>query len=141
MSKQTRVDLEAFRAQQEEAEKAAKLEEEGATTPAIAETWSVGPRKRKKAREGEAVGGIKFRRTSTAKSGEGGASQKQASAAAVGITPDPSLESSGKTSSAADGKSSVSKEDIVSPAAASPLSPPAPISGLGLAAYSSDEED
>ena len=141
VSKQTRVDLEAFRVQQGEAEKAAKLEEEGSTAPAVAETWSVGPRKRKKAREGEAVGGIKFRKTSTAKSEERGANQKQASAAAVGVDPKADLGNRDKTGSAAEGKSSVMTKDILPPAAASPPSPPAPTPGLGLVAYSSDEDD
>lgn len=141
VNKQTRADLEAFRAQQEEAEKAAKLEEGDSTAPAVTETWSVGPRKRKKAREGEAVGGIKFRRTSTAKSEERGASQKQASAAAVGVTPKADLGGHDKTGSAVEAKSSVSATDVVPPIAESSPSPPALVIGLGLVAYSSDEDD
>ena len=61
VKKETFEQLEAFRKQREEAEKVAK-EEEGGEVPAAAETWTVGPRKRKKGKEGVGIGGVKLRK-------------------------------------------------------------------------------
>ena len=63
--KQTSEQLDAFRKQQEEAEKAAKQDDTTAVEPETTESWSVGARKRKKGREKEGIGGVKLRRLST----------------------------------------------------------------------------
>ncbi|KAK5134408.1 hypothetical protein LTR08_006455 [Meristemomyces frigidus] len=141
VKKQTKEQLVAFRQQQEEAEKAAKLEGEGSAIPVAAEMWSVGPKKRKKAREGEAIGGVKFRRTSTAEKKEEGATGRKASATVAGLLPEAWSPNTGKASAAAHGKSSAPKEEILLPAAVATKPLPAPSTTLGLAAYSSDEDD
>ncbi|KAF2771763.1 hypothetical protein EJ03DRAFT_254416, partial [Teratosphaeria nubilosa] len=65
LKKDTKEQLEAFRKRQEEAEKAAKLEEASPAQDVSegAAPWAVGPKKRKKGKEG--LPGVKFRRTST----------------------------------------------------------------------------
>ncbi|KAK5112817.1 hypothetical protein LTR85_011151 [Meristemomyces frigidus] len=137
VKKETFEQLEAFRKQREEAEKVAKQEEipEAVAAP---ETWAVGPRKRKKGRETEGIGGIKIRRTSNAelkdekaaqelKPVQDGGSQatKQAAAPQVGST--------------TQGRIAASKRDAPPVAAAKPAT--SPRTALGLAAYSSDEDE
>lgn len=130
VKKQTAEELDAFRRQQEEAEKAAKAAgPEDAVESTESTSWSVG-KKRKKGREG-LLGGVKLRKAS---SGE-----------KTSVTVEPDVEASAsppkeehakvakgvKRDSQIDGPVNVSVE---------PSKPPAPL-GLGLAAYSSDEDD
>jgi hypothetical protein len=61
----TKEGLEEFRKQQEEAERAAKEQEGAVSPPTVSESWAVGPRKRKKGKEKDGIGGLKIRRTST----------------------------------------------------------------------------
>ena len=61
----TKEGLDEFRKQQEEAERAAKEQEGVVLPPTVTESWSVGPRKRKKGKEKDGIGGLKIRRTST----------------------------------------------------------------------------
>lgn len=129
--KDTKESLEEFRKQQEEAERAAKEQEGAASPPSISESWAAGPRKRKKGKENNALGGVKIRRTSTgekAKSTEN--TQKAESSAWV----DNSAVTMGTT------KPAVVAKAEQKPAVSTSPSPPAATVGLGLGAYSSDED-
>lgn len=133
--KDTTQQLDAFRRQQEEAEKAAA--QSGAVEAPETETWKTGPRKRKKGRE-TAIGGVKLRRTSTAErepvisSGDSEASERPAQSPAD----DRELNAASKLSPEVYKTPSAEIKD-----AQPSKSPPGPTSGLGLAAYSSDEDD
>jgi len=138
MKKETVEQLEAFRKHQEEAEQVAK-QEESTETPAATETWAVGPRKRKKGREREGIGGVKFRRTSTSElRSEVAPVLERKGAEAEGAQPAAPPETRSKddvclvSGSAATGNAATTK----APAAQTPPGP-----SLGLAAYSSDEDD
>ena len=141
--KETTEQLDAFKRQQEEAEKAA-TQEDGPSAVEVNEAWTAGPRKRKKGRE-STIGGVKLRRTSTT---EKAATEKAsieetvvpdtvpkapAKAAPVDavedIMPATKTRTSESTTKPADGNKPASK-------------PPSPGGlGLGLAAYSSDEDE
>ncbi|KAK5678358.1 hypothetical protein LTS10_009530 [Elasticomyces elasticus] len=130
VKKETREQLEAFRKQQEEAEKAARLED-GTEDPATTETWAVGSRKRKKGREKESIGGLKIRRVSTAE-------EKDRPARPVAAS---SNTDDGKPAKSLDVNSVKPTEGSAVPtiAKASKTIPPA-LPALGLGAYSSDED-
>ena len=131
MRKETREQLDAFRKQQEEAEKAAR-QEEGVETSAPAESWAVGARKRKKGREKETIGGLKVRRVSTAD----GKDNDVPGAAA------PSPEDRKVVSQAESKEAQKETKRAASPEASvqTPEARPVGLPGLGLGAYSSDEE-
>jgi hypothetical protein len=129
----TKEHLEEFRKQQEEAERAAKeLEAAAVAPPTVSETWAAGPRKRKKGKEKDGIGGLKIRRTST------GDKTKEIGDAK---TNDQAADSSRATPVTTD-KSTEKSAEKVSDKPAAPTSPPPPATaaGLGLGAYSSDEE-
>ena len=136
VNKQTREELDAFRRQQEEAEKAADQQDDGQAE--VTESWTAGPRKRKKGRE-STIGGVKIRRTSTV--------EKQAETAVIGngVADDPGTasprakdETKGMTATG-DTNSVAALESAKADTAMKPPSPTAV--GLGLAAYSSEEDD
>jgi hypothetical protein len=118
----TKEGLEEFRKQQEEAERAAKEQDGAVSPPTVSESWSVGPRKRKKGKEKDAIGGLKIRRTSTGEQ--------------VAIKPDNQTASS----KAQEQQSSIKEQSDEKPTSTSSASPPALAAGLGLGAYSSDED-
>jgi hypothetical protein len=123
----TKEGLDEFRKQQEEAERAAKEQEGAVSPPTVSESWSVGPRKRKKGKEKDGIGGLKIRRTSTG---------EQAKKVEDTLKPDDQA-----APSHAQGQQSLVKEQSdKKPASTPPTSPPAPAAGLGLGAYSSDED-
>lgn len=136
--------LQLFRKQQEEAEKASKdagLTEEA---PVVAEVWSVGARKRKKGRN-EPLGGVKLRRTSTAASEKQQDTPKKSVEAAptdtvAALSSPPSQSKSTSTSSdtkpAPEEAGSETRTRVTVPTKAI-----TPTNTLGLAAYSSDEDD
>lgn len=131
VKKETREQLDAFRRQREEAEKAAR-DDETVDAPPATEVWSVGPRKRKKGRETEGVGGLKLRITSTAdNAGKAGASPQPMIAQPTQTATNPATEPR-KTDSVKGAVQTVSQKSV-----AKPQSTPV----LGLAAYSSDEDD
>lgn len=136
IKKETTAQLDAFRKQQQDdAEKAAKLQD-GEAAPEVAETWTVGPRKRKKGKE-SLIGGVKVRRTSSTAERAGHTSPPPAPASPVddsvaGQTLAPKVDSYGSKESSAE-----VKRTETSP----PTSPKPAAQGLGLAAYSSDEDD
>jgi chorismate mutase len=132
--KHTKEHLEVFRKQQEEAERVAKeLEAATAAPPTVSETWAVGPRKRKKGKEKDGIGGLKIRRTSTG---------DKAKEAVDAKTKDQAADSSRATPVIADKTTEKSAEKVPDKPAAptSPPPPPVTAAGLGLGAYSSDEE-
>lgn len=126
--------LEAFRQQREAAEEAAK-DAVNQDTPEATEVWSTGPRKRKKPRE-DAFGAVKLRRTA---SGGRGASEEAAQ------TVSPTAPSLPHVQTAKIESDTPEKKAMPSPAReATTSSRPAASAtslGLGLAAYSSDEDD
>jgi hypothetical protein len=130
----TKEGLEEFRKQQEEVERAAKEQEGAVSPPTVSESWAVGPRKRKKGKEKDVIGGLKIRRTST------GEREKQ-----VEGTPIPSttkgVDQDTISSVARPSIEAKSNKQPAAAAAAPPALPPAPAAGLGLGAYSSSDED
>ena len=139
VKKDTKEQLEAFRKQQEDAEKAAQQDAGGAEGAETTSTWSVGPRKRKKEQKA-GLGGVKVRRTSMAKQEEPSTTNK--------IFPMPIGEEN-VASRSSPNVHSISEKNahmpepnhrVPSPTPArKALTPPA--STLGLGAYSSDEND
>jgi len=129
----TKEGLEEFRKQQEEAERVAKEQEGAVSPPTVTESWSVGPRKRKKGKEKDGIGGLKIRRTSTSEQ-----------AKKLEDTPEPSLmtKPDGQAATAKVQEQSSTKEQSDKKPASTPppASPPALAAGLGLGAYSSDED-
>ena len=124
--KDTKESLEEFRKQQEEAERAAKEQEGAASPPTVSESWATGPRKRKKGKENNVLGGVKIRRTST---GDKAKSTEHT----------PKAETSAKVDTSTT-KSAVVEKAEQKPAVSTSPSPPAATVGLGLGAYSSDED-
>ena len=149
MRKETTQQLDAFREQQREAERTA-VQPDASPEAESAETWTTGPRKRKKGRE-STIGGVKLRRVST--------SEKQApSPTATKISePERPTDESAAVATKEDMKatqttSNKSQEepadgsDAQSPEVKkkendSPKSPSPAAAGLGLVAYSSDEDE
>ncbi|KAK5703321.1 hypothetical protein LTR17_022230 [Elasticomyces elasticus] len=129
VKKETREQLEAFRKQQEEAEKAARLED-GTEDPATTETWAVGSRKRKKGREKESIGGLKIRRVSTAEEKDRPARPVAASNTNDG-KPTKSLDVDSVKPTGGSAVPTIAKASKTVPSA---------LPGLGLGAYSSDED-
>lgn len=123
----TKEGLDEFRKQQEEAERAAKEQEGAVSPPTVTDSWSVGPRKRKKGKEKDGIGGLKIRRTS---SGE--------KAKKLEDTAKP--EDRTASSKVQEKQSSIKEQSGKKSASTPPMSPPAPAAGLGLGAYSSDED-
>ncbi|KAK5164972.1 uncharacterized protein LTR77_009637 [Saxophila tyrrhenica] len=155
VKKETLTQLEVFRRQQEEAEKAAQQAGDAGPPAEAGESWAAsGPRKRKKGREGP-IAGVKLRRTSTNEKqsvaspagDEAGqpppkAVTKDAAAAADEKRPADTPSGGSKAGEVVDddgSKISAAPVKSVSSAADKPASPPP--SGLGLAAYSSDEDE
>jgi hypothetical protein len=147
VKRQTREELEAFKRQQQEAEQAAKgvVEPEA---PMSTDTWTVS-RKRKKGRD-DVLGGVKLRKASSgAKAADDSAKvEGPASTPAMMAAKEPSPEKAASivASSAEDAVSeSAAVKEASSPATAvaklSTSPSPKPSTGLGLVAYSSDEED
>lgn len=138
MKKETREQLELFKKQQDEAERAAAAGSPDEATGDRAESWTAAAgRKRKKGKEKEGVLGLKLRKASSA--GEGG--NKDAKEALRKDGPEHAV----KVPSEAEAKTvHITKAPSASksPEAASALSKAASSStGLGLGGYSSDEDD
>lgn len=138
MRKQTAEEMQAFKQQQEEAEKKAKAAETSQTPETASTSWAVS-RKRKKGKE-EVFGGVKLRKAS---SGEPSPASKSPAVAdaRTSTKKDPAAADTPQTAGGKDNRaatvSSPEKDKM------STSKPPAAVSsaGLGLAAYSSDEDD
>ncbi|EMD00916.1 hypothetical protein BAUCODRAFT_61185 [Baudoinia panamericana UAMH 10762] len=140
---ETTDQLEAFRQRKEAAEKAAKLVDDGEDVVQV-QTWSVVPKKRKKGREKEAIGGVKLRRTSTAKISDA----EQPTSAMLNPEKVSTPNEQNRLLEPVGGAPTSKPAAIVSEAQpsqpnvrplASELAAPPPV--LGLGAYSSDEDD
>ncbi|GAB7355777.1 hypothetical protein MBLNU459_g6459t1 [Dothideomycetes sp. NU459] len=141
--KETAEQLELFRKQQEESEKAALAANPDPDAQAAgSDTWAVSARKRKRAREREGFLGVKLRRTSSA------ADQPDTSKPADAVqeeSTNPQKEAVASTNSSspsvvAEVTKAVKPDNSPRTATASPLPlQPAP-AALGLGAYSSDED-
>jgi hypothetical protein len=127
----TKEGLEEFRKQQEEAERAAKEQKGAVTPPTVSESWAVGPRKRKKGKEKDAIGGLKIRRTSTGEQAKKLEDTPKLPTTKAGDQAAPSE---------AQEQTSTMEQGAKNPTHAPLVSPPAPVAGLGLGAYSSDED-
>ena len=131
VKKDTREQLDAFRKQQEDAEKAAK-QAERAEEPAAAESWTTsGPRKRKKGKDKEGIGGIKVRRTSS----QAAKPEELSTVPAMREPPKHDIKAEPPTSS----DKAPTSQQPAKPASVSPA-PPIATPGLGLGGYSSDED-
>ena len=139
MRKETQQGLQAFRKQQEEADKKARggeavvedAEGEG-------EEWVAGVKKRKRGKEKEVLKGVKIRRTSTTESlaKKDGASNDEA------LKSGPAPKQVGKIEPPATGD--IQKKQAIESASPAPIpksSPPMTKSGLGLVDYGSDDDD
>jgi type II secretory pathway pseudopilin PulG len=128
--KEAREQLAAFRKQQDEAEKAGLAGDQGNPTQEEGETtWAFNARKRKNQKEHEFIKGLKLRKTSSTGKAEAGV----AKTAAIDSKRVVLVEKFGDET-----KDYTSKAH--SPAKAT-QKPSATASGLGLGAYSSDEDD
>lgn len=139
VKKETREQLDAFRKQREEAEKAAQLEEGEQAPAAATETWSVGPRKRKKGREKEGIGGVKLRRISTAEREDEVAVNPVPNVAEKARGQKAASPTTPRAGTAVESGKAILKDDV--PKAATTKATPPPVSALGLVAYSSDEDE
>ena len=153
MKRETTEQLDLFRRQQEQADKALLEEggdeEEGkAGSPTAGESqWAVNARKRKRAKEKEGLKGVKIRKSSTSEGLDRreSASQEPEKAGAVPSTTD--IKEKEGALQAPKGKTTavtpVSPPVKPSKASAATSSNPEPLKpgGLGLGGYSSDEDD
>ncbi|KAI5239431.1 hypothetical protein E4T43_06751 [Aureobasidium subglaciale] len=149
--KETAEQLEAFRRQQEDTEKASREAAPEASNQSESDTWAFNARKRKRNREKEAIAGIKLRKSSSsmaqmtedARATSGAASDdKKQSPPSPGSTP------ASQSASAKPVQPPVAVMDEVvpdqvnkAPATVAASASPKPAAALGLAAYSSDDDD
>lgn len=142
---QTAADLALFRQQRDEAEKAELREGVVEAAPDGDDMWKVGPRKRKKGKQRELIGGIKIRNTSTAEEKEKEKEKEKDEAQPKAPKQDgpeaDAAEPEKGDMPAATTKSALASESLTAPPveekkSASPPAKP----GLGLADYSSDED-
>ena len=136
VKRDTNHQLDAFRRQQEEAEKSTN-QSESAEQPDTG-IWKAGPRKRKKGREA-AIGGIKLRRISTTEKTSDTVVEGSAISENVASSPVEDLEEvEAQADALQERRDSSNAQPKEEPGAKSPR---ASTAGLGLAAYSSDEDD
>lgn len=140
VKRETAEQLELFRRQQEEAEKAT-----AGNAPAVAEevteTWAVGGRKRKKGREKEALGGVKIRRTSTAEKTTSSAAGSPFVAAAPSQAASLAQMTAVRDAPPKVAESATKRNSPAVKATTTPKAPSPPTAVLGLVGYSSDEDD
>jgi hypothetical protein len=143
VKRRTREDLEAFKRQQQEAEQAAKVTVEP-EAPVATDSWAVS-RKRKKGKE-DVLGGVKLRKSSSGAKAVGEAAKTEtlvspsaASAVETQAESAASIKPSASKDVTADSIEAKAPPATATKPSASPSSPPG--SGLGLVAYSSDEDD
>lgn len=142
--KQTSESLETFREQQREAERGA-TQQDAEPEVEVAEVWTAGPRKRKKGKEGM-IGGVKLRRVSTSEKQATSSASNDAEEEQPGKAISPQAEEKSKpggSSKDATAQTAIeSQEASKEEAKASPPKPSSrPAGGLGLGAYSSDENN
>ncbi|KAH0386433.1 hypothetical protein KCU92_g2582, partial [Aureobasidium melanogenum] len=147
VKKETAERLEAFRRQQEDTEKASRGAAPEASNQSEGDTWAFNARKRKRTKEKEAIAGLKLRKSSssaTQMTPDGAAAtpsdDKIQSPPSPAPTPANQSAKPVQPPAAAIDKAVIDKVDQA-PAVATASTPPAPASALGLAAYSSDDDD
>ncbi|KAK0250997.1 hypothetical protein LTS09_013888 [Friedmanniomyces endolithicus] len=138
VKRETEEQLEAFRKQQEEAEKAAGLDE-SPDDPAPTDAWLSGSRKRKKGREKDGSGGLKLRRVSTAGKDDTASRASPTVPASMERHESQSAETSGEHVLKAKGCNEPLASKKPTAADAMKTTPPS-VAMLGLGAYSSDED-
>ncbi|CAC9893481.1 unnamed protein product [Aureobasidium pullulans] len=150
--KETAEQLEAFRRQQEDTEKASREAAPEASNQSEGDTWAFNARKRKRNREKEAIAGLKLRKSSSSTAqmtpdagvGPAATTSDDKNAPPSSPAPTPADQSASAKSvqppAAAIDKAVLDKVDKA-PATAAASTSPAPAAALGLAAYSSDDDD
>ncbi|OCL01320.1 hypothetical protein AOQ84DRAFT_401863 [Glonium stellatum] len=150
--KETIEQLDLFRKQQEEREKATLAEQNIGDPLGEEEQWVISGRKRKKGKEKEALRGVKLRKSSASEQGQPAvkaASSPEASPSehvkpsVVQAKPAEAVKTASSPTKAIPKqyqRSKVQSPAKESPSASPPPQPPNPL-GLGLANYSSDEDD
>ncbi|KAK6443179.1 hypothetical protein LTR95_000003 [Oleoguttula sp. CCFEE 5521] len=133
---ETRQGVEAFRVQREEAERAAAVAagDVGEVGDTGVESWAVAGSKKRRKGQREGIGGVKVRRTSNL---------EEAKSVNTGVEPPVAVEAQGTSATsplpgAAPVSKAVTESTETRPTLPSP-SPPAAV--LGLAGYTSDEDD
>ncbi|EKG19502.1 NEFA-interacting nuclear protein NIP30 [Macrophomina phaseolina MS6] len=153
LKQETSQQLDAFRRQQDEAERAARLagNTEG-DAPAEDEHWASAGRKRKKGKDRESLMGVKIRRksstsektisaaTTTTKDGTGSPAGADKGRATSGATKSTSEEPTAKAASASPKEEPIAARPATAKDAQAQKPKPTP-AALGLGAYSSDEDD
>jgi len=138
--KETVAQLELFRKQQEELERAA-LAEENETAPILEseESWQVGPKKRKRARDKEVLAGVKLRKSSSAASELVTPTLTNQTPGGMGSACTPAVKTPPALTSVTRGTSPTS---TAKPQSKRPDATPKalPALALGLGNYSSDED-
>ena len=149
VKRETAERLEAFRRQQEDTEKASRGDAPEASNQSEADTWAFNARKRKRTKEKEAIAGLKLRKSSSSMAhmtSDAGAAEakvsddKKPSPSSPAPTPANQAAKSVQPPVAAIDKAITDKIDKT-PATAAASTAPAPAAALGLAAYSSDDDD
>ena len=141
MRKETQQGLQAFRKQQEEADKKARGGEVAAEEiDGEGDEWVAGVRKRKRGKEKEVLKGVKIRRTSTA---EQLAKNDEAANAEVSKSGHEAQKQVEKTQPPPGNiaKKTQAPEPTSPPKLPPKTSAPPPKSGLGLVDYGSDDDD
>ena len=143
IKKDTIEQLDAFRIQQEEAERSILVEENDAGLPGLEEKWLVGGRKRKKGRDNEVQRAVKLQKTSsTAADHVQGATAKMLARTQIQRAPVPQhndLKGKQIAYQPQDvAKLAIDQQDALVPRRNTSVAPPLP--GLGLGAYSSDDD-
>ncbi|KAL8905419.1 MAG: hypothetical protein Q9207_002659 [Kuettlingeria erythrocarpa] len=153
VKRETTEQLELFRRQQEEADKAALEDEDtgtvrkGAGSPSLLSSgdsqWVINARKRKRAKDNDTLPGLKLRKSSSASKEQASVSAKQPE---ISLNTLPSEKYSSKPTATDTSHRDASLTTAVKPTSPTPTSP-SPTSAqpqvgtLGLGGYSSDEDD
>lgn len=132
MKKETAEQLELFRQLQEKTEKAAQGESAEDQPAEETTTWAVGGKKRKRNKDKEAIPGVKLRKSSSV--------SDQLSKPLLPAKANTAEVPSAVESSKARGDTQIAATSTSTGTATAPSKSPSPPAGLGLAAYSSDED-
>ncbi|KAL8921025.1 MAG: hypothetical protein Q9208_005916 [Pyrenodesmia sp. 3 TL-2023] len=153
VKRETTEQLEVFRRQQEEADKAALQEEDSGTVvigagspsaPSPADSqWAINARKRKRAKENETIPGLKLRKTSSTSKEASSVSAKglEASPGAASSEQHRSKQTATEASHRNTSLTAAEKTTSSTPTRPSPESAKPQVGTLGLGGYSSDEDD
>ncbi len=153
VKKETTEQLELFRRQQEEADKAALRDEDtgaasnGAGSPSLISPgdsqWAINARKRKRAKDNDTLPGLKLRKSSSASKDQASVFRKQPdiSPDTVSSSKHSSEQTATDTSHRHASLTTADKPTSPTPTSPSPTSAKPQVGTLGLGGYSSDEDD